>query len=376
MFTPGTATQSNQNPLVSVIIPAYNAERFIAQTLDSVFAQTYQNYEVVVVDDGSHDRTAAIVRQYSQRDARIQLWQQPNSGVAAARNLAIEKSRGEFIAPLDADDIWFPDNLKLQVECFVQSKDSVGLVYSWSLDIDEKGKPRGTCHAYNIQGDVYSTLLCHDFIGNASSVLIRRSCLEYIGGYNAKFSEDLELYLRIAERYKFQTVPRFLVAYRRHSNGRSYNSVAMIESRSVIWESVRQKYPKFPKALYKLSNSSFYLYLAHQSSSYNNHADTLFWLKKAIKIDFITPPFRLGFYILLIKSISGNIFQKDLKCENNQLQFQDQFNQQSLPVLQEYNLTLNFNEHHIAVRFKVLVGNLLHYCIPRVFGTPQLWKQG
>jgi len=97
-------------PLVSVIVPAYNAEAFIAQTLDSIISQTYQNIEILVVDDGSQDRTPEIVESFAQRDQRITLLRQANAGVAAARNLAIEKSNGEYIAPIDADDIWYPQN--------------------------------------------------------------------------------------------------------------------------------------------------------------------------------------------------------------------------------------------------------------------------
>ena len=92
-------------PLVSVIVPAYNAETYIAQTLNSVLSQTYKNIEVIVVDDGSHDGTTQIVEAIMRRDDRVTLLHQSNSGVAAARNLAIEKSRGEYIAPIDADDI-------------------------------------------------------------------------------------------------------------------------------------------------------------------------------------------------------------------------------------------------------------------------------
>ena len=102
-------------PLVSVIIPACNAEIFLEKTLDSVLAQTYKNIEVLVVDDGSQDRTAEIVEGVAQRDHRVILLRQSNAGVAAARNLAIQKSSGKYIAPIDADDIWFPQNLEKQV---------------------------------------------------------------------------------------------------------------------------------------------------------------------------------------------------------------------------------------------------------------------
>jgi glycosyltransferase involved in cell wall biosynthesis len=102
-------------PLVSVIIPAYNASVTIERTLRSVLAQTHGHLEIIVVDDGSIDDTAAIVERISREDPRIILLQQPNQGVATARNVSIDHARGEFIAPLDADDIWHPSKIEKQI---------------------------------------------------------------------------------------------------------------------------------------------------------------------------------------------------------------------------------------------------------------------
>lgn len=117
----------SNKPLVSVIIPAYNAERFIARTLQSVLSQTYKNLEVIVVDDGSSDLTAEIVKSIAQTDHRVIFLQQPNSGVAAARNLAIASSSGDFVALIDADDIWYPQNIEKQVEAMITTDSGVGL---------------------------------------------------------------------------------------------------------------------------------------------------------------------------------------------------------------------------------------------------------
>jgi glycosyltransferase involved in cell wall biosynthesis len=175
--------------LVSVIIPTYNAEKFIERTLNSVIDQTFLNIEVLVVDDGSQDRTAEIVKAIAQKDSRIILLQQENAGVAAARNLAIEKSQGEYIAPIDADDIWYPQNLEKQVQCMLQADSSVGVVYSWSVDIDEEDRLTGGFYNSNLQGDIRAALVYKYFIGNASSSLIRRACFEKVGGYNRKLKE-------------------------------------------------------------------------------------------------------------------------------------------------------------------------------------------
>jgi glycosyltransferase involved in cell wall biosynthesis len=108
-------------PLVSVTIPAYNAAPYIRQTLESVLFQTYRNLEVIVVDDGSQDETGRIVEYAAKNDDRVILLRQPNQGVAEARNAAIKKSRGEYIAPIDADDLWHPEKIERQVQCILQA---------------------------------------------------------------------------------------------------------------------------------------------------------------------------------------------------------------------------------------------------------------
>jgi glycosyltransferase involved in cell wall biosynthesis len=301
--------QDPNTPLVSVIIPAYNAERFVAKTLESVINQTYKNIEVLVVDDGSSDRTAEIVNQISQNDSRIVLLRQSNLGVAAARNLAIQKAKGEFIAPIDADDIWYPTKLEKQVCCFLHAPVSVGLVYAWSADIDEAGWQTGEYRASLLEGSVFRTLLCHYFLGNASSTLIRRTCLERVGGYNSTFKqknaqgcEDWDLYLRIAEHYQFRVVPECLVGYRKLQISMSRDFTSMANSHALMLQAVQQKHLDIPAFIYRLSSTSFYLYLARQSYQGDNYLASLSWLVAAFKIDFTTSLLRPGFYILLMKN--------------------------------------------------------------------------
>jgi glycosyltransferase involved in cell wall biosynthesis len=305
-------TSKNQldQPLVSVIIPAYNAEISIAQTLESVLSQTYQNIEILVVDDGSSDKTAEIVKSFAQKDSRISLLQQSNAGVAAARNLAIEKSRGEYIAPIDADDIWYPQNLEKQVEYLIKSSASVGVVYSWSVDINESGLLTGGFYNSTIEGEVYKALVYKYFIGNASSSLLRRICFEKVGGYNCKMKaenaqgcEDWELHLRIAEHYQFKVVPEFLVGYRQITTSMSCNFAAMAKSHSLIMANVRQLHPEIPTNIYRWSSSNFYIYLAVKSNRSRNHRSTLFWLYRAFQEDFFMAVLRHNLYLLSIESM-------------------------------------------------------------------------
>ena len=308
-------TSTNQ-PLVSVIIPAYNAERFIAKTLTSVLAQTYKNIEVLVVDDGSQDKTAKIVQLFAEKDKRITLFQQPNSGVAAARNLAIEKSKGEFIAPLDADDIWYAQNLEKQLQC-IQIEASIGLVYAWSVEIDENDTLIGGFHGFEYEGETYKELLYRNFIGNASAVLIRRSCLEKVGTYdpqlrvkNAQGCEDWDLYLRIAECYQVRVVKDFLIGYRQVTNSMSRNYNAMAKSHQLVLETTYKKHPEISRKIYYWSCSNFYVYLAYQSSRNGNPKGSLLWLYKSLNFDLIMVLLRHDLYILTLKNCVNIIIDK------------------------------------------------------------------
>jgi glycosyltransferase involved in cell wall biosynthesis len=356
----------SSSPLVSVIVPAYNAEKFIERTLNSVLSQTYQNLEVLVVDDGSQDRTAEIVKLMAQHDPRIILLQQPNSGVAAARNLAIQKSKGEFIAPIDADDIWYPQNLEKQVQCLLKAEATVGLVYAWSVDIDEEDSPTGEFRASTIEGEVYVTLVCHNFLGNSSACLIRRDCFDKVGGYSCKLKEqhaqgceDWELYLRVAEHYQFQVVPEFLIGYRKLVNSMSCDYTSMAKSHFLTLQAVRHRHPEFPAAIYRLSSSSFYMYLARQSSQRGSHRNTLFWLFKALQVDFITPLFRYGLYVLSMQSLLGLIAEPVgslVGAAHHSSALFKYWSKSKQPVITLAEL----NRRRISTGFKLMIGTILH----------------
>ena len=156
------------------------------QTLQSVERQSFGDLEVIVVDDGSRDDTARIAADFAARDARFRLVRQANAGTAAARNAALALARGEWIAPLDADDLWHPDKLARQVQCLKAAQPATVLVYSWSVDIDERSLV--TCRRLDLdrfEGDTYAALVLTNFIGNASVPLVRRDALVAVGGSDA-----------------------------------------------------------------------------------------------------------------------------------------------------------------------------------------------
>lgn len=369
-------TALDERPLVSVIIPAYNAELFIEETLKSVLAQTYKNIEVIVVDDGSQDKTGEIVEKFCQLDQRVKLFKQANAGVAVARNTAIEIAQGEFIAPIDADDIWYPENIAKQVECFGRSPANVGVVYSWSIDIDQNSSPTGEFRASLIEGKVYSTLICHNFTGNASSTMIRHSCFTKLGGYRRKIPqndspqivadqnshlicEDWDLYLRIAEYYEYRVVPEFLIGYRQISNSMSSNCQGMASSYELILADNRLKHLELPNWIYRLSRSTFYLYLARQNYQYGYYEKTISWLLKSWQADPTTLWLRLLFYKLIITSC-WQLLIKQLPIK---------FDQQKLNIGKTSDQSISiedFQNRRRNIYLKLLVSRILHEIMPTI----------
>lgn len=305
------------NPLVSVIIPAFNAGKYIARTLDSVVNQTYQNLEILVIDDGSTDQTPTIVREFITKDKRIQLLQQSNSGVAEARNLGIKYSHGCLIAPIDADDIWMPENIDKQVKSILCSPPTVGMVYAWSFNIDEADNLTGGFHVAWWKGDVYLPLICRNFVGNASAVLIRRSCFEKVGGYNsslrkqnAQGCEDLDLYLRIAASYQVSLVPDFLVGYRQVRGSMSRNFYVMEKSQQLTLESLGDRNLSLYQKLKPWTMRNFYAYLGYQSHHDGQFKESQQWFSKALKEDFTMTLLSHDFYVLSALNCFYFNFQK------------------------------------------------------------------
>ncbi|HPF98905.1 MAG TPA: glycosyltransferase [Kiritimatiellia bacterium] len=207
-------------PLVSVCIGAYNRERYIRETLDSVFAQTYPNLEVIVVDDASTDRTVEIVQSYGDRVKLIR--REVNSGICpVTRNQAARAATGAYLAFLDSDDKWYPDKTQRQVE-FLESHRDVPLCHTYCHIIDESSQVVGIRHegALPATGRYFEALLRHCVV-TVSSVMMRRELFDAVGGYFIEdrrygiWGEEHEFLLRVAARYPIGLVPDVLAAYRR-----------------------------------------------------------------------------------------------------------------------------------------------------------------
>ncbi|MGB3402772.1 MAG: glycosyltransferase [Microcoleaceae cyanobacterium] len=204
------------NPLVSVIIPAYNGDRYIAEAVKSVLIQNYSSFEIIVVDDGSTDRTPEVLQPYQ---SQIRYLSQPNQGVAAARNRGIEAAVGELIALLDQDDCFRADKLTAQVAIFTANP-TVAIVNSgWQL-IDTDGNPISQIEPWhNLPNLTIETWLTRTPI-LPSALMFRREAWETVGGFNSRFDgvDDVEFIWRVAlAGYKAMWLPQITVNYRQHS---------------------------------------------------------------------------------------------------------------------------------------------------------------
>jgi glycosyltransferase involved in cell wall biosynthesis len=255
---------------VSVIVPAYNASATIERTLRSIMVQTYAHLEIIVVDDGSNDHTAAIVERVGREDPRIILLRQPNEGVAAARNLGVAHANGEFIAPIDADDIWHARKIEKQIAVMEKGGDRIGLVYCYSRLIDEHDivTPQEG-RQDKARGDVYALLILSNFVGNGSSPLIRRTYLQEVGGYDsslrargAQGCEDWGVSLSIAERWEIDLVPEYLVGYRIAAGNMSRNHVTMARSWEIVIADAQRGHPELPLKLIRWARGNFYRWLS------------------------------------------------------------------------------------------------------------------
>ncbi|MCR4291139.1 MAG: glycosyltransferase family 2 protein [Candidatus Scalindua sp.] len=206
-------------PTVSVIIHTYNNKKFIAETVESVLNQTYMDYEIIVVDDGSVDGTCDALLPYMHG---IRYHYKENGGIASAKNTGISLSQTEFVAFLDHDDLWAPDKLQLQMECFNENP-QVGLVYAKYTSFRD-GKELRTKPVKGYSGWIFKELLSKSFI-QTSTVIVKRECLNAVGPYDESFSlgDEYDMFLRISKRFQCGFVDKGLTRYRVHDTNASKN---------------------------------------------------------------------------------------------------------------------------------------------------------
>lgn len=272
-------------PLVSVIIPAYNSKRFISETLNSVVNQTYKNLEVIVVDDGSTDGVDEVIQKFSQADRRVQYVRQANLGVSAARNHGFRHSTGNFIAFLDADDVWLPDNLRIKMAYF--QKSNVGLLHSDAILIDETSQVlRGVLQGNH--GDVLDAMLACEGtqIPGPSSTLIKREVLSAVGLFDETMSTsaDKDLFVRIAARFTIGRVSMVTWKYRIHSHNMHKNILAMESDMISLYKKARcAKLFKTPSFRRKCFAAMYLTLAASWAGDGDNFKRALIFIWKAFR---------------------------------------------------------------------------------------------
>jgi glycosyltransferase involved in cell wall biosynthesis len=215
---PSRGVRRHDTPAVSVVIPAFNAERYLEQAVKTVLAQTLGNFECIVVDDGSTDRTARILAELAQRDSRVRPLRIEHSGIVAALNAGLKASRAPLVARMDADDLCLPDRFARQVEYLDNHPECVALGTRVML-VDPYGSPLWEIDIRTAHEEIEDELLAaNGWAIFHPSVMMRRDPVLGLGGYRQEYqwSEDIDLFLRIAEIGRLANLPQTLLHYRQH----------------------------------------------------------------------------------------------------------------------------------------------------------------
>ena len=269
-------------PLISVVIPVYNGEQTIKETIASVLAQTFTDLEVIVINDGSTDGTLDLVSSIADDSPagtlreRIRVFSYPNGGQAASRNRGISHALGEFLAFIDADDLWTPQKLEAQLQALREHPDAA-IAYSWSDCIDERGNYLRPASHITLNGDVLQPLFLVNFIDNGSNPLICKTALETVGGFDEMMppSEDWDLWLRLAEHYPFVCVPQPHILYRQSTSSQSANLYRLETACLRCIDSACDRVPQKLRSLKKRSLANIYKYLTYKSLAGNVSRKTL-----------------------------------------------------------------------------------------------------
>jgi len=212
------------SPRISVALSVYNAERFLAEAIESILAQTFADFEFLILDDGSGDSSRAIAQGYAQRDSRIRLIARENRGLIKSLNQLIDEARAPLIARMDADDIAKPERFARQL-AWLEQNPNYGVVGTWSEDVDEHGRPLGLSNGENARKLENYPVTHEDFMAAVKTgdrlichptVIAHKDVLQKVGGYHAAFKhcEDLDLWLRLANETRIGNVPERLLCYR------------------------------------------------------------------------------------------------------------------------------------------------------------------
>jgi len=261
------------SPIISIVMPAYNAANFISQTIESVLAQTFIDFELLILDDGSTDRTLEIAKNYALRDRRIQVLSQTNQGVSATRNHGVKIAKGKYIAFLDADDIWLPEKLAAHIAHFTANS-NLAVSFSRVEFMSFDGKPTGqisTSRLINLQPKDF---LYENPTTTMSNPCVRADVFAQVGGFaeDMSYSEDLEWLFRVichqnldGTNWQIQGIDRVLIYYRASPSGLSASLHRMESGWDLLIDKARKYAPDLVKRHYGLARAIHLRYLARRA---------------------------------------------------------------------------------------------------------------
>ena len=296
------------NPTVSVIIPTYNRAYLIDRAIQSVLNQSYQDFEMIIVDDGSTDDTKEVVTEFQEQDKRIRyIRHEKNKGGSAARNTGIKSAEGDYVAFLDDDDEWLPAKIEKQVVKFQDSLDEVGVIYSGFFYVSDKTGKVISESVPTLRGNVYANLLSGCILGSPTP-LIRKTCFQKAGLYDDTLpsAQDWDMWIRLSKYYEFDFIPEILAKHYIHGGQISVDLNAKIRAREKLMRKYQADLSKHPSILSVHLKQLGKLYcLAEQSKEGRKH------FLDSIKLNIFQRSSYLHFFLsLLAPRIHRNILRK------------------------------------------------------------------
>ena len=276
------------SPRVSVVIPAYNASQTLKATVKSVFDQTFQDFEIIIVDDGStKDNTLELARSIAREDARVQVISQANGGVSSARNAGIEVAVGEYVALLDADDLWVAHKLERQLEIF-ESDETVTAMQSGAYFVNNNLEIVSVRRCFESKDVLLETLLFQNLPNAMSTTIIKRGVFEKIGYFDVDLPilEDWEFMIRLARFCNLKTLAEPLSLYRVHPNNRSKDLAIHIKPGYLILKRLFSD-PTLPESIKEkrsLIYAAFYRMLCGGAFNVGRYAEAVKWSVKSLVV--------------------------------------------------------------------------------------------
>lgn len=275
-------TSATSQPLVSVVIPTYNMARYLAEAVQSVLDQTYPHFEIHVIDDGSTDNPREAIA-HLMASGRIQFHAIPNSGQGKAKNVGIRASRGQFIAFLDADDLWVPDKLERQLPLF--TRPGIGVVYTDFSRIDASGAPLPRGRVVPRTGWITNELLIDNFVTGMASI-VRRECFEAVGLFDESIPMgiDYDLWLRISTKFEFEYLDYVTYLYRFWGGQMSKNFEKRLECAIIIMKRLIESNPGLvPPEVENVAWAHTFTYGGNGFARSGDRARALNWYVKALR---------------------------------------------------------------------------------------------